>query len=76
MSELGQKLPLQPRSPTSALPPKADITRTWRHVRKVPITDISLGGIRGGSNLHTSGRAGLRALVQEGAIPSSGGCRQ
>src|SRR5258705_6586091 len=28
MSELGQKLPWQPRSPTSALPPKADSTRT------------------------------------------------
>src|ERR1700738_3158675 len=35
-----QNPPLRSRSPTSALPSKADSTRTARHVRKVPTCDI------------------------------------
>jgi len=37
MSPLGQKLNLRPVSRTSALPLKADSSRTSRHVRFVPI---------------------------------------
>ena len=39
MSELGQKRKSGDANATSDLPLKADIKRTWRHVRFVPIPD-------------------------------------
>ena len=40
MSALGHKPTFRSFRPMSALPPKADITESDRHVRFVPIADI------------------------------------
>jgi hypothetical protein len=40
MSALGQKRTLKPFCPMSALPPKADVGCTRRHVRFVPKAEI------------------------------------
>ena len=42
MSALGHKRKWRPQIGMSALPPKADMTRTLRHVRFVPKADIGL----------------------------------
>src|SRR6185312_7278591 len=41
-SEVGQQRPSRHRKPASALPPKADSSRTLLMVRFVPTSDISL----------------------------------
>ena len=42
MSVVGQKLTSRPQKTTSALPPKADIKRTGRHVRLVPNPEVPI----------------------------------
>jgi hypothetical protein len=44
MSALGQKQTRAVQKVMSALPPKADILRSSRHVRFVPIADICVHG--------------------------------
>src|SRR6266403_2608195 len=60
MSEMGQQRTSRPRNSTSALPPKADSSRTSDHVRKVPTTDIQAD--LGGLILHSQPRGRARNL--------------